>query len=157
MPLGTNLAADIQAVFDSSPASPHDAAVGLAQAYYDYVKASTFPPDAPQITTGMRDTMAGVLEVSLAVPGLPITHAAAWAAAVAAFWIAPPPAVLGPLPGVCNGCPGAAALTGIAAVLLNLANTSATAAAGIAALLIAATITTTATLIFPPPTAVPIL
>ncbi len=150
MPLGTNLAADIQALFDSGPGSAHDAAVGLAQAYFDFVSGALFGASIPVITTALRDAMAGVLETALAVPGAPPIAAGAYAASVATFWTAVPCAGASGA-GVTGGCPGAGGLTAsIAAVLANLANTSATAAAGFAVALAGATATVTATLTLPP-------
>jgi hypothetical protein len=150
--LGTNLASDIEAVFNLPPASAHDAAVGLAQAYYDYVSLALFGASIPVITTAMRDTMAGTLEAGLGVPGAPPTAATAYSNAVSAFWSVPPvPVAGGSGTGVVDGCPGASSLVGsLSAVFANLANTQATAAAGIASALASATATVTATLTLPP-------
>lgn len=153
MTLGTNLAADIQAVFDSAPASAHIAAVAMAQAYWDYVESASFGPDLPVLLETARDLMAATLEASLnPVTGTAVTAAAAWAAGVAAFWQSPVVPCL-PVPGKVNGCPGATSITAsMAAVFLNLANTSAIAAAGMDASIETATLTTFATLNVPPPT-----
>ena len=64
MPLGTTLAADLQAVWDSEPPTVRDAAVGAAQAYYDYASACTFGASVPtNLTTAQRDAMAAALDV----------------------------------------------------------------------------------------------
>jgi len=68
MPLGTTLAVDIQAVFDSPPASVHDAATGIAKAYFDYTAGATFGASLPVIPTARRDAMAATLEIALALP-----------------------------------------------------------------------------------------
>jgi len=150
MPLGTSLAADVQAVFDGSPASAHVAATGLAAAYYSYTSTALFGLSIPVITTAMRDAMAATLEAGLAVPGAPPTIAAAYGNSVNTFWTGVPVAG-GSGTGVTTGCPGAgAAIATLTAVFANLANTSATAAAGIAAALATATLTMTATLTLPP-------
>ena len=150
MALGSNLAADIQAVFDRPPASPSAAAAGLAQAYYDYASTALFGASIPALTTAHRDAMAATLEAGLQVPGLPATAAGAYAASVATFWTAVACAGASGA-GVTDGCPGASSLTAsLSAVFLNLANTSETCAAGMAAALATATLTTTATLTLPP-------
>ncbi len=150
MPLGTNLAADIQALNDQPPASAHAAAVGLAQAYFDFVSGATFGASLPVITTAQRDAMAATLEAALQVPGAPPIAAGGYAAAVATFWIAVPCAGASGV-GVTAGCPGAAGLVAsVAAVVANLANTSASYAAAMATALATATATVTASLTLPP-------
>jgi hypothetical protein len=158
MALGSNLAADIQAVFDSSPASAAEAAEGIAQAYYDYAQPALFGASIPVITTGMRDVMKATLETGVASPGAAATIAASFSSAVLAFWSSPPPAVAGGSgSGAVVGCPGAAAITAtLTTVFLNLANTSASAASGIASALITATLTVTALLTLPPAGPVPV-
>lgn len=157
MPLGVNLATDIQAVFDSYPATPAIAATGFANAYNNYVAAAVFGPDFPVYTGLEVAAMAATLGASLAVPGLPVTHAAAWAAAVAAFWTAPPIVCAGVLPWVATACPGAPACAApIAAAIAVPGLLSSVPAAAIAAALIVATATTFATLLTPPPAPFPI-
>ncbi len=150
MPLGSNLAADIQALNDTPPASAAAAAAGLAQCYFDYVSGALFGTSIPVITTAHRDAMATTLEAALQVPGLPATAAGGYAAALATFWTAIPCAGASGA-GVTDGCPGAGGLVAsVSAVLANLANTSASYASGMASALAAATATCTATLTLPP-------
>jgi hypothetical protein len=150
MALGTALTSDILALFNSMPATAHDAAVGLAQAYYSYTSTALFGLSVPVITTAMRDAMQATLETGLAVPGLPATIAGAYGASLAVFWTGVPVAG-GSGAGTTTGCPGAsAAIATLTAVFANLANTSSTAAAGIAVALQVATLTMTCTLTLPP-------
>lgn len=150
MPLGTSLTSDVLALFNSSPATAHDAAVGLAQAYYNYVSGALFGLSLPVITTAMRDAMQATLETGLAVPGAPPTIAGAYGASLSAFWAAVPVAG-GSGTGTTAGCPGASAAIGaLTAVFANIANTASSAAAGIATALQTATLTVTATLTLPP-------
>lgn len=151
----SSLAAALADVFASMPPSKEDCALAMANAYRDYAAAGTFGASAPVILDAMRDAMADTLAAGLTVPGLPVTVAGAWAAAVTAFWL--PAAVVGPAVGVTAGCPGATALVGaLTPVFLNVANTPATCGAGCAAALHAATMTVTATVSPPPATVVPI-
>lgn len=151
MPLGTNLASDIQAILENAQPTPHDSAVKFAQAYYDYTSTALFAASIPVITTAMRDAMAATLETALAAsPGAAATAAGAFSAAVATYWTGVPVAG-GSGVGVTTGCPGAGAITGgLTAVFLNLANTYATAASGMASVLQTATLTMTCDLTLPP-------
>lgn len=152
MPLGTDLASDIEAVLVSSPPSAALSAEALAQAYYDYARTGLFGASIPVITTAMRDTMKATLEAGLQLPGLAATAASAYSNAVTAFWTVPPVPVAGASgAGVVDGCPGAGALVGsLSAVFANLANTKASCASGMASALQTATLTCTATLTLPP-------
>ncbi len=157
MSLGSNLAADIEAVFNSEPASSTIAAQGLAQAYYDYVSGALFGASVPVITTAMRDAMASTLDAGLSSPGAPPIAAGAYSAALAAFWLAVPVAG-GAGAGVTAAGAGAAALAAaLAAVLVILTNTKAGAAAAMAAALTVATATVVATLTLPPGGPIPYL
>ncbi len=157
MPLGTSLADDIQAVFDSQPATLIIAADGLAAAYLNYVQGCTFGASVPVPPLGstQQNAMAGTLATALALPGIPATPAAAYAAALGVWW-AVVPCVGGSGTGNTAGCPGAGAAVAIlAAVFANLANTAASAALGIATALQTATLTVVATLTLPPAGPVP--
>jgi hypothetical protein len=150
MPLGTNLATDLQAVWDSNPPTVHDAAVGAAQAYYTYASGALFGLSVPiNLTTAQRDALAATLEAAL-TPMVMATAAAAWAAGLTAFWT-----------GVaCAGAsgagpvippPGAAGVpAGLIAIAVTFPPTTAIGAAGFAAVIDAATRTTQATLTLPP-------
>ncbi len=154
MALGTSLAADLEAVFASMPASPADAADALATAYDTYCAGALFGASAP-VLTGRKATMAGTLAGGMVVPGAAATFAGAWATAVGAYWTAV--TVAGTQAGVCPACPGAAALAGsLAAIFANLANTAGSCAASLATALDGATRTCTATVSPPPGTVLPI-
>jgi hypothetical protein len=153
----SSLGADLEALFGSTPGSAADAAQGMAQAYYDYAAAGQFGASTPSLTTAHRDAMAGVLLAAIATPvtGSPATLAGAYATAVAAFWLAVP--VVGAQTGATVGCPGAPVLVAaLTAVFVNLTNTAATCAAGMAAVLHTATLTVTAAVAPPPGTVLPI-
>lgn len=149
MPLGTNLAADLQAVWDAPPASINAAATGAAQAYYDYAAGAIFGASLPVITTAQRDALAATLEAAL-TPQIMATAAAAWAAGLTAFWTGV----------VCAGASGAGPVTpppgaagvpaGLIATALTFPITTAIGAAAFAAVIEAATLTTFATLTLPP-------
>lgn len=155
MPLGANLAADIEAVLRESN-ELQAAAKKLAQAYYNYTSTALFGASIPVILPAMRDLMAATLAASLdPAVGLPITAATAWSNAVNAYWTAVPVAG-GSGAGVTVGCPGAGAISGgMAAVFANPANTYATCAAGMASVLQTATLTMTCDLTLPPSGPVP--
>lgn len=156
MSLGSNLASDIQGVFDSHPADPTTAANGLALAYYNYVSGSKFGLSAPVLPTALRDAMAATLAAGLALPGLAATAAAAYGGALATFWTGV--AVAGASgAGSVAGCPGSTAcIATLTAGFLSFPATSALAAAGIAAALATATLTITCALGPPSSTTVPI-
>jgi hypothetical protein len=142
-------------VFENMPASKEDAAAAIAQAYFDYASDGQFSASAATPTEDYRDAMAGTLATGLTVPGLPLTIAAAFAAAVATFWTGVP--VVGAQAGATVGCPGASALTGaLSAVFANLANTAATCGAAVANALHTATLTVTAA-VSPGPTPLTII
>ena len=146
------LAIDIQAVLDSFPATPAIAADGFAAAYTTYANTGLFGASTPVIPGSATTTMAATLATSLAVPGAAPVHAAAWSAAVLAFWSAPPIAVVGPQVGAVTSAPGPPSITAaMTAILVNLTNTSATAAAGIAAALHAGTSGGIIATVAPPP------
>ncbi len=149
MPLGSTLADDIQAVWDSPPASISDAATGFAQAYYDYAKTALFGLSVPVITTIHRDAMQVTVAAALSA-NVFATSAAAVSAGVATFWTAIPCAGASGA-GATDGCPGAGAIpAGLLAVGVTFPVTTAIAAAGFAAVLATATATCTATLTLPP-------
>ncbi len=149
MPLGTTLAADIQAVWDIPPTSISDAANGFAQAYYDYTSGALFGTSLPVLTTAHRDAMAATVFAALSAQVF-ATSAAAVSAGVTAFWTAVPCAGASGA-GNTNGCPGAGAIpAGLLAVGVTFPVTTAIAAAGFAAVLEVATATVTATLTLPP-------
>lgn len=159
MPLSQpQLASALADLFNSTPATAVEAANGMAQAYLDYSMAGRFGSGAPTLTAAHQAALAGVL---LGVIGDPVTASAAtlasaWAAGVAAFWLAVP--VAGSPSGVTISCAGAASLSGLAAVFGNSANTSESCAQQMAALLHTATLTTAATMATAPtPTVVTIL
>lgn len=142
-------------VFANMPTSKDEAAKQIAQAYYDYASGGLFGASVPTLSSSQRDAMAGTITLGLTVPGLPMTIAAAFAAALTVFWIAVP--VAGPQVGATAGCPGAASLIGsLPAVFLNLANTPETCGVGVAAALHTATMTVTASVAPPPGTVLPI-
>ena len=155
MPLGTNLAADLQAVWDSEPPTVHDAAVGAAQAYYDYASACTFGASVPtNLTTAQRDAMAAALEAALA-PKVMATAAAAWSAGLTAFWTGVACAGGNGAGPVVPPSGAAAVPAGLIAVALTFPPTTALGAVGFAAVIDAATRTTQATLTLPPGGPVP--
>lgn len=155
MPLGTNLAPDIETVLSSSN-TLDEAAKKLALAYYSYCSTALFGASAPVILPAMRDVFAVTLAASLdPAVGLPPIAAAAYSSAVNAFWTAVPVAG-GSGIGVTTGCPGAGAIVGgLIAVFSNPLNTYATCAAGMASVLQAATLTTICNLTLPPSGPVP--
>lgn len=154
MPLGTNLAADLKAAWDVPPASQHEAAVALAQAYYDYCSAATFGASLPVILPVMRDAMAASVEAALAV-GIFATSAAAVSLGVNTFWTGVP-VVGGSGAGTTTGCPGAGSIpAGLLAVGATFPPTTAIAAAGFAAVLQTATLTVICNLTLPPAGPVP--
>ena len=158
MPLGTNLSADVKAVFDSSPASAQAAANALAAAYHSYCSGAQFGASLPTLTTAQRDAMAATLAAALTVPGLPATAAGAYGTALTAYWTSIPVAG-GSGTGVTTPPTGTAAMVGaLTACFLNLANTKGSAAASIATALDTCTRTVIATLTLPPgpPTPTPI-
>ncbi len=154
MPLGTNLAADLQGAWDVPPASTTAAAEALAQAYYDYCSTATFGASIPVITTAQRDAMAATVAAALSA-GIFATSAAAVSAGVAAFWTGVPVAG-GSGVGATTGCPGAGAIpAGLLAVGVTFPATTAIAAAGFAAVLQTATLTVMCDLTLPPSGPVP--
>ena len=149
------LVSDIAAIFEAMPADKEEAALKIATAYKTYAVGGMFGASVPTITNAMRDTMKATLATGLTVPGLPPTVAAAFAASVAAFWIAVP--VVGAQSGATTSCPGAAALVGsLTAVFANLANTAQSCGAAVGAALHTATLTVTATVSPPGGTVLPI-
>lgn len=155
MPLGTNLANDIQAVLEGDNSLEVGCAL-LAQAYFDYTAGALFGASIPVLTEDYRDIMATALEAALGViPGVAATAAAAYALAVNAYWTGVVVAG-GAGVGVSTGCPGAGALVGaLTAVFSNPANTHASAASGIASALQTATATVIVNLTLPPAGPVP--
>lgn len=150
-----NLESDLAAVFEAMPASPVLAAAALAKAYVDYAKAAaaTFGLAAAVVTDEHEEEFAATLLEAIELPalGLPATFAAAWAAAVGAFWTLMP--VAGAWAGTTPNCPGASSLTGsLTTVFANLANTPASCAASLATELDTATKTVTANVAPPPGT-----
>ncbi len=133
-----------------------NAAMMLAQAYYDYASTGLFGSSIPVILEEMRDAMADTLEAALdPIVGLPVTAAGAYAAAVNVFWTGVPVAG-GTGVGVTTGCPGAASLVAsMAAVFANPANTYASAASGMASAVNTATTTVICNLTLPPAGPVP--
>lgn len=151
----SSLGSALADVFASMPPTKEEAARALATAYREYAASGTFGASTPVIVDEMRDAMADTLAAGLSVPGLPATVAAAWAAAVTAFWLGV--VVVGPQLGATVGCPGAASLVGaLIPVFANLANTAATCGSSCASALHTATMTVTATVSPPPGTVVPI-
>jgi hypothetical protein len=151
------LESQLASVFDSilnSNGTADDAGTALASVYANYAGGATFGASTP-VLTSQQSALAGALKLSLALPGLAATHAAAWAAGLTAFWVAVP--VVGAQSGATVACPGAASLTAtLTALYANLANTAATCAAGLAAALHTATLTVTAVVSPPPATVLPI-
>lgn len=129
---------------DGKPTSPTDAGARMAKAYADYAADAMFGANTPTLT-GRESALASTLGTSLAVPGLPATHAAAWGLGLAAFWAAVP--VAGPVQaGVTAPPTGAAALVAsLTTLFANLANTTDTAAGGLATALDTCTKTVLAT------------
>ncbi len=153
MPLDPSaLASALQTLFESMPSSKEAAALGIANAYRDYVSTALFGSSVPVIIDDMRDAMASTLVASFgAAPAV----ANAFGAALTTFWAAVP--VVGAQVGVTAGCPGASSVPGtLVPVFTNLANTHATFAAGIASALHTATMTVTANVSPPPGTTLPI-
>lgn len=146
----------------STFASAAEAADAWAGSYDDYCQSAQFAASAPVFTGNERAAFAATLAPALAPvppPAVPIpgTPAAAFGAAVAAYWSSPPIAVAGPQTGTVNGCPGAAALpAALVALCASPVGDAATFAAGFAAALHTATLTVTATVAPPPATIVPI-
>jgi hypothetical protein len=150
MPLGTNFAADLQAVWDTPPVSIAAAAQGAAQAYYDYVSGCTFGASAPtNLTTAQRDAMKAAMETALSA-NVMATAAAAWSAGLTAFWTGIACAG-GSGAGPVTPPPGAAAVpAGLIAIAVTFPATTAVGAAGFAGVIQTATLTATATLTLPP-------
>lgn len=141
---------------DGMPTDAADAGSRLAKAYFDYASAGMFGASTIAFTGAEEPALAATLGSSLAVPGLPATHAAAWGAGLAAFWAAVP--VVGVQAGATVPPAGAAALVAaLTALFANLANTADTAAAGLAGALHTCTLTVTANVAPPPGTVLPIL
>lgn len=141
----------IAALFMSHPATKEIAAAGLAQAYFDYASTGTFGASLAVPTTVQRDAMAATLATALTLPGIALTAATGFATALTAFWVAVP--VVGAQAGATVGCPGAGAVgPAMAPTFLNLANTEALAAQGMANALQTATLTVTANVAPPPGT-----
>jgi hypothetical protein len=151
------LAAALQATFESMPAAAADAADALANDYATYASAATFGASQLEVSEAVATAMGDTLFAAISVPasGLPATFAAAWAAAVAAFWVGLP--VVGAQSGATAGCPGAASIAAtLTAVFANLANSAGVCAVALAAALHGATLTVTATVAPPAGTVLPI-
>lgn len=154
MPLGTTLAADIQAVWDSPPASIDDAASGFAQAYYDYCSGATFGLSLPVITTVQRDAMHATVFAALSA-NLFVTSAAAVSAGVAVFWTGVPVAGASGA-GTVPGCPGAAGIpVALAAIGATFPVSTSIAAGEFAGVLEVATLTIIVPLTLPPAGPIP--
>lgn len=139
---------------DGTPTSAGDAGSKLAKAYFNYAGGAVFGPNLPTLT-GRDAALGTTLGGSLAVPGLPATHAAAWGAGLAVFWAAVPVAGGGQA-GVTAPPTGAAALVAALTTLYgNTANTAASAAQGLADALDTCTKTVIATVAPPPGTTIP--
>lgn len=153
----SSLASELTDVFEALPETAEAAALALANAYRAYAADGAFGASSPVILDVQRDAMKSTLFAAIEDPtvGAPATIAAAWSAAVTAFWIGVP--VTGPQTGATVGCPGASALVGsLTPVFANVANTAEMCANGLAAALHTATMTVTATVAPPPGTVVPI-
>src|SRR4051812_20190732 len=93
---------------DGTPVSAADAGQKLAHAYAQYAAGGLFGSSTPTFT-GQEGALATALGVSLILPGVAATHAAAWGTGLATFWISVP--VAGAQAGATVPPTGAAALT----------------------------------------------
>lgn len=158
MPLvSATLGSAIKSVFEGYP-SPSGCADGLANAYYSYASAGMFGASTPTIPPANKSAMASTLQSAISDPsnGSASSFASAWASAVTTFWIGVP--VTGAQTGATVGCPGAASLSGsLTSIFGNTSNTFQSVADDLANALHTATLTTTAAVVPPPGTVLPIL
>jgi len=148
----------VRAILAASPANATEAANNWAGAYDDYCSGAMFGASTPTLT-GKRAAFASTLAAAFAPvppPAVPVpgTPAAAFGAAVAAYWTAVP--VVGVQSGATNGCPGSASVPAALVALCVAPSTADLFAAGFAAALHAATLTVTATVSPPSGTVLPI-
>lgn len=139
---------------DGFPSTAVDAGNKLAAAYTGYAGAGMFGASTVDVSL-QEAALAATLAASLTVPGTPATHAAAWGAGLAVFWLGAP--VAGAQSGVTVPPTGAAAL--VAALTAAFANTAASAsdaAQALADALDVCTKTVTAAVAPPPGTVLPI-
>lgn len=141
---------------DGTPASASDAGARLAKAYTDYAAGGVFGASTVSAGVGVKEApLASTLGGSLALPGAAATHAAAWGAGLATFWIAV--AVAGAQAGATVPPTGTAALVSTLTTLFsNTTNTASSAAQGLADALDTCTKTVTANVAPPPGTVLPI-
>lgn len=138
----TDLKNALKKVLDTAQSTPAAAATAMANAYHDYAKAGRVGAEGvPTLPDAKRDALATTLGAAIADPhlGLPGKLAAAWASGVAAYWTGV--AVVGVTQsGSITDVTSASSLSGpLATVFGNLANSTETCAAGMAAALHAAT------------------
>ncbi len=139
---------------DGTPTDADDAGARLAAAYTDYAGAAMFAASTVDVSS-KEAALATTLGGSLELPGLAATHAAAWGAGLAAFWLGAP--VAGAQSGVTVPPTGGAALVAALTTLFaNTANTADDAADGLANALDICTKTVTAAVAPPPGTVLPI-
>ncbi len=141
---------------DGTPTDAADAGARLAKAYTDYAAGGLFGASTVSAGVGAKEApLASTLAASLAVPGLPATHAAAWGAGLVTFWAAVP--VVGAQAGATVPPTGAAAcVAALTALFSNTGNSADDAADGLANALDTCTKTTTAAVAPPPGTVLPI-
>jgi len=132
----------------------------MAAVYTSYAAAGLFGASAPVLTPAHTAALEGALLGALTLPpqaGTPANLANAWAAGLLAFWIPGTP-VAGAQVGTVIACAGSALVVGpMIAAFTNIYSTAPLTAALMASAIHAATITTTAAVVPPPGTILPLL
>ena len=158
MPLiSAPLEKSIEAAF-MAQSSPAVVANKLATAYDNYCKGGLAGGVPPLLTGAEVKAMEGILLAAIASPsGSPAIFAAAWTAALQAYWLAPPVVFSAPpITGVATVMPGAGAVTpALTAAFSNTLNTEGIIAKLIASIIGAATKTVLVTFSTPTPPAGP--
>ena len=131
----------------------------MALTYTTYAQAGQFGASVPTLTPAHTAVLEAALVGALLLPqaGTPANLANAWAVGLLGFWIPGTP-VVGPQVGTVIACAGSALVVApMIAAFSNLAASAPLTAALMATAIHAATITTTATVVPPPGTVLPLL